>query len=209
LRGKILSANRGAQLVADDILKEAKERAAEVVKAAQQEAKTIVEGARLAAMEREKSELQKAREEGEQIYEQLLAEGRMRVKREMLQKREELIDAVFKDAEEFLRKRCSSKEYKKDLLRIVKSACRKLGSPDVVISANPRDLAIIKKEREKLVHELGGNLTFGRPIQTIGGVKVETPDARIVIDETFESRMKREFEALRIKVAKILFEGSG
>lgn len=204
-----MSADRGAQLVADDILKEAKERAAEVVKAAQQEAKTIVEGARLAAMEWEKSELQKAREEGERIYEQLLAEGRMRVKREMLQKREELIDAVFKDAEEFLRKRCSSKEYKKDLLRIVKGACKKLGSPDVVISANPGDLAIIKKEREKLVHELGGNLTFGRPIQTIGGVKVETPDARIVIDETFESRMKREFEALRIKVAKILFEGSG
>jgi V/A-type H+-transporting ATPase subunit E len=67
--------------------------------------------------------------------------------------------------------------------------------------------------KEQILRELGGtekgvNVSFGEPIQTIGGVRVGTPDGKIEIDETFDGKMRREFEALRVKVAKVLFEGS-
>lgn len=39
-------------------------------------------------------------------------------------------------------------------------------------------------------------------------MRVGTPDGKMEIDDTLEARMNREFEALRIKVAKVLFEGS-
>jgi V/A-type H+-transporting ATPase subunit E len=162
----------------------------------------------LSAKESEEFEVRKAREKGEQIYEQLLAEGRMKAKRETLRRREELINEVFKKAETLLKKHSSSKKYEKNLVRMAIDACKKLGSSRVTILANRRDLKILEKEREKLAEELGENFAFGEPISTMGGVRVETPDGKVVIDETFESRMKREFDSVRIKVAKVLFEGS-
>jgi V/A-type H+-transporting ATPase subunit E len=202
-----LPVEKGAQHIIEDILGEAKEESAKIINSAKTEAKALLDAAHLRARESEEFEVKKARERGKQIYEQLLAEGRMRAKREVLQRREELIREVFKEAEALLKKHASSKGYEKELVRMATNACKKLGSREAVISANRRDLKILEREREKLAQELG-NFALGQPIETIGGVRVETPDGKIVIDETFESRMKREFDSMRTKVAKILFEGS-
>jgi V/A-type H+-transporting ATPase subunit E len=202
-----LPVEKGAQRIIDDILREAKEESAKIIAAAKTEAKTLLDAAHLRARESEEFELKKAREQGKQIYDQMLAEGRMRARREMLQKREEMINEVFRKTEGLLKKHVSSREYEKNLVRMVVDACKKLGSREAVIRVNRRDLKTLEGEREKLAKELGEGFTLGDPIQTIGGVRTETPDGKIVIDETFENRMKRGFESLRIKVAKILFEG--
>ena len=138
----------------------------------------------------------------------------MKAKKDVLQKREGLIGDVFKEAEERLRAHVASKRYKEDIARIALSACRKLGSGDVVVRANRRDLKLLESFKEQMARELSGgektvNISFGEPIQAIGGVRVGTPDGKVEIDETFEGRMRREFEVLRVKVAKVLFEGSG
>lgn len=205
---------RGAQFIAEDILKEAKDKSAGIIRAAKREAKTLLDAASFGAREEEEREVKEARARGKQIYEQMLAEGRMRARREALQKREELISDVFKEAEGKLREYASSKKYKEDLIRIGVSACEKLGSDSVVIRANRRDLKLLEGYKDQIARELGGdkksvNVSFGEPIQTIGGVRAGTPDGKIEIDETFEGRMRREFEALRVKIAKVLFEGSG
>jgi V/A-type H+-transporting ATPase subunit E len=203
-----LPIEKGAQRIVEDILREAKEESAKIIKTAKAEAKTLLDAARLRARESEEFEVKKAQEQGKQIYEQLLAEGRMRARREMLGRREELINEVFEKVRALLKKHISSKSYERSLIRVVADACKKLGSVEAVISVNPRDMKILEREKEKLTRDLGENFVFGKPISTLGGVRVETPDGKIVIDETFESRMKREFDSMRIKVAKILFEGS-
>ncbi len=209
-----MPAEKGAKLIVDDILKEAKEKAAEVIRAAKREAATMLDAARLGAKEEEGHELEKARARGKQGYEEVMAEGRMRAKKDMLQKKEGLISDVFKEADERLRAHVASKRYKEDLARIAVGACRKLDSGDVVVRANRRDLKLLESFKEQMARELRGgkktvNISFGEPIQAIGGVRVATPDGKVEIDETFEGRMRREFEVLRVKVAKILFEGSG
>jgi len=208
-----LPAEKGAQLIADDILKEAKEKAAGIVRAAKKESRTLLDAARFGAKEEEEREIKEARVQGKHVYDGVLAEGRMKAKREMLQKREELINEVLREAEKKLQAHTSSKEYEKDIIRIATRACERLGSKEVVIRANRRDLKFLEKSKDVITRELGGgektaDISFGEPIQTIGGVRVGTPDGKIEIDETFEGKMRREFETLRVKVAKVLFEGS-
>lgn len=203
---------KGAQLIVEDILKEAKDKAARIIRDAKKEAQTLLDAAHFGAREEEEREVKEARAHGKNIYEEVLAGGRMKARREILQKREELINEVFKKAEESLRKYASSEKYERDLPRIAASACRKLGSDKIVIQANRRDLKLLEKNKDQIIRELSGekivNISFGAPIQTIGGAKVNAPEEKIEIDETFENKMRRVFETLRVKIAKVLFEGS-
>lgn len=208
-----MPAEKGAQLIADDILNEAREKASDIIEAAKKEARTLLDAARFGAKEAEEHEIEEARARGERVYNGILAEGRMRAKREVLQKREELINEVFQEVEKKLQAHASSEKYEKDIIRIAIMACKKLNQDDVVIQANRRDLKLLGESKDKITRELSEGIktvsvSLGEQIQTIGGVKVGTADGRVEIDETFEGRMRREFEGLRVKIAKVLFEGS-
>ena len=203
---------KGAQLIADDILEEAKEKVAGMISAAKKEARTLLDAARFSAKEEEVRETKEAHAHGKHVYDGMLAEGRMCAKREVLKKREELINEVFREVEKKLQAYAESKKYEKDVIRIAAMACKKLGQDDMVIRANLRDLKMLEGSKDQITRELGEgkktvSVSLGEPIQTIGGVKVGTADGKIEIDETFEGRMRREFEGLRVKVAKVLFEG--
>jgi len=205
--------DKGAQLIVEDILREAEEKAATIIRAAKKEAQTILDAARFDAKEEEISEIKKAHAQGKLVHEEILAEGRTRARRELLQKREELIDEVLNDARKKLIDYAGSEKYEKDLARIVVSACKKLGSNRVVIQANSRDLKLIEKIKGQISRELGesesgASISFGEPIQTFGGVRVTTQDGKVEIDETFDGKLRRETELLRVKVARVLFEGS-
>jgi len=208
-----LSAEKGAKLLAEDILKEAEEKAATIIKEAKEQANAIIDTARINSEEEEKRKLAEATAKGQQIYREILAQAKVEAKKEILKKKELLIKEAFKEAEERLRKHSLAAEYKEDLIRITVNACKKLDATDVVITANQRDLKTLKSSKETIERELErGNrkikISFGEPIQTAGGVRVKTADGRIEVDETFEGIIQKQFELLRVKVAKILFEGS-
>ncbi|MEM2866311.1 MAG: V-type ATP synthase subunit E family protein [Candidatus Hadarchaeales archaeon] len=200
---------RGARLIAQDILGEARKKAEEILERARKEASSLVEAAEKEEKRAGEEEVEKARERARQIYEERVAKGRVEGKKELLKKKEELIEEVFRRAEERLRKYVSSKEYEKDLLDLTVEACQRLGSEEVVVEASSRDLERLKGRQDELRKRLGGvRLSFGRPLETLGGVRVRSGDGRAELDETLESRMRRGREALRVRVAKILFEGS-
>ncbi|MDI6819586.1 MAG: V-type ATP synthase subunit E family protein [Candidatus Hodarchaeaceae archaeon] len=207
-----MPADKGAQLIVDEILKEAGEKSARIIEAARREAKTILDAARFTAREEGEREVEEAKAVGKQTYEAMLAEGRMRAKKEVLRRREELVNEVFRGAKGRLVEYTSSEKYERDLIRIAIGACKKLGSDNSVIYANKRDLKLLKKNEGELARVVAADrpvsISFGEPIQTIGGVRVGTPDRKMEVDDTLEARMEREFEALRVRVAKILFEGS-
>jgi len=208
-----LPVEKGAQLIVEDILEEAKSKAADIISSAKKEAKTRIAATRISLKEEEESETKAARAQGKQIYEEMLAEGRMRARRELLQKREELIKGVLAAAEKELRTHASSDKYEKELLNMTVRACKKLGQNKVAIRANRRDLKALERSKGQILQELGGaekgaSVSFGEPIHAIGGAIVGAADGKVEIDETFDGKMRREFEFIRVKVAKILFEGS-
>jgi len=197
----------------EEILQEAKEQAASVVSAAKKEATTILHAARFTAKEEEEREVKEAQARGKRVYEEVLMDGKTKSRKEALQKREETINEIFKEVEKKLQKHASSKKYQGDLIRLAIDSCKKLGSNKIVIYANERDLRVLKRAQKKITRALSTkgattNVSFGKPIQAIGGVKVATADRKVEIDDTFEGRMRRDFDILRVKVARLLFEGS-
>ena len=205
--------SKGTQLMVEEILQEAKEQAASVVSAAKKEATTILHAARFTAKEEEEREVKEAQARGKRVYEEVLMDGKTKSRKEALQKREETINEIFKEVEKKLQKHASSKKYQGDLIRLAIDSCKKLGSNKIVIYANERDLRVLKRAQKKITRALSTkgattNVSFGKPIQAIGGVKVATADRKVEIDDTFEGRMRRDFDILRVKVARLLFEGS-
>jgi len=208
-----LPVNKGTQLMVDEILREAKEQAAGIVRAAKKEAATILNAARFTAREEEEREAKETQEKGKRVHEEVLMDGKMKAKKEALQKREETINEVFKEVEKKLRKYSTSKRYQGDLVRLAIDSCKKLGSNHVMIYANERDLRVLKRAQKKIVQALSvkgavASVSFGKPIQTMGGVRIATTDGKIEFDNTFEGKMRRDFDTLRVKVARLLFEGS-
>jgi V/A-type H+-transporting ATPase subunit E len=200
---------RGAQLIVQDIVQEARRRAEEILERARKEASSLLREAEEEGKRRAEELLGRAREEGRLLYEERMARGRVEARKELLAKKEELIEEVFRRAEERLRKHVSSREYEKDLLRMTVEACRRLGSEEVVVEASARDLKRLKEMEGELKKRLEGiRVSLGEPVETLGGVRVRSADGKVELDETLESRMRREREALRVEVARILFEGS-
>ena len=208
-----MALSKNTQLMVGEILREADKKAEEIISSAKSEASTILNAAKFTAKEGEESLLKEAKTEGKRACDEALAKGKMQAKKEALQRREEMINQVFKGAEKDLEKYVKLESYKRSLVKIAVAACKKLGSKEVVVLANRRDLQLLKKSEQRITRGLstGGekaSVTFGEPIQAIGGVVVKSADEKVEVDETFDGRMKRELESLRVKVAKIFFEGS-
>ncbi len=197
----------------EEILREASEQAAGIVSAAKKEAITILHAARFTAKEEEERDTKEAQARGKRVYEEVLMDGKTKARKEALQKREETINEVFREVEKKLQKYVLSKKYKGDLIRLAINSCKKLGSNKIAIYANERDARVLKKAQKRITRALStkgatASISFGKPIQAIGGVRVATADRKVEIDDTFEGRMRRDFDILRVKVARLLFEGS-
>ena len=208
-----MTISKGTRLMVEEIFRESSEQAAGIVASAKTEASTILNAARFTAKEEEEHAVKEVQARGKRVYEEVLIDRKMKAKKEALQKREEIINDVFKDVEKRIQKYTSSKKYREDLIRMAIDSCKKLGSDRVTIFANKRDLRVLKRAQKKIIKALSTkdtkvNVSFGEPIQTICGVRVATTDKKIEIDDTFEGRMRRDFDILRTKVAKLLFEGS-
>jgi len=82
---------------------------------------------------------------------------------------------------------------------------------EVVVRSNERTLKLIVERlsefKEKLREGLGKDVdvTIGEPIQTLGGVLVESSDGSVRVDNTFEARIERFESELRATIAKALF----
>ncbi len=203
----------GAQLIVKDILDEASGKASGIVRAAKKEAQTILDATKFDNKEEETSELKRAQGQSKRILDEITAEGRTRARRELLKKREELIDEITRDAQKKLENYAASDKYEKELVKTVINACKKLDSNQVVVQANRRDLKLLERSKGQILKELGGNdkgasVTLGEPIQTSGGARVAAQDGKVEVDETFDGKLRREMESLRVKIAKVLFEGS-
>ncbi|MEM3421329.1 MAG: V-type ATP synthase subunit E family protein [Candidatus Hadarchaeum sp.] len=208
-----MQAEKGARLLAEDILREAEEKAALIIQEATQQASAIIDSTKINAEEEEKLKLKDAEIKGRQTYAEILAQAKVEARKELLREKEQIIQRVFKEAEEKLRKHALTPEYKEDLARMIVDACRQLGSNDIIIRVNQRDLETLKSLKNTIVRELNAgnrniNISLGEPIETTGGVKVATADGKIEIDQTFEGIIQRLTDVLRVRVAKLLFEGS-
>jgi len=200
----------GAELIIQEINREAEQKIQYILREAQEEAEKIKAEARKRAEAKAEWILRKAQTQAEIERQRIIANARLEVRKKRLQVQEELIQEVIKALRERLAE-LPEDEYFAMIIDLAASAIKELGSESVVVRSNERTLKMLSKKLDEfktaLSEKLGRDVevTIGEPISTIGGVVVETPDGSVRVDNTFESRIERFEGELRAEIAKALF----
>ncbi|ASJ15935.1 V-type ATP synthase subunit E [Thermococcus chitonophagus] len=195
----------GAELIIQEINREAEQKIKYILEEAQKEAEKIKEEARRKAEARAEWMLRKAKTQAELEKQRIIANARLEVRRKKLAVQEELIQEVIEEVKKRL-KELSQEEYFETIKVLLKSAIQELGEKKVRVYSNEATLSLIASRIDELRAELGDvSIEIGEAIDTIGGVVVENEAGDIKIDNTFEARMERMESEIRSRIAKVLF----
>ncbi len=181
-----------AEREAEKIKEEARKKGEEILKKAEAEAKS-------------KSDeiLNQGKKEAELEKQRILANAKLQAKKIKLDVKEKIIEKSFSLAEEKLKEVVSSEEYEKILKDLIREAISTIGREDLEVLCRKEDEKVVKK----IIKDLSGVELAKDNISTIGGVIVRSKDRQVQVDNTFEARLTRMRDNLRIEVAKILFGG--
>ena len=200
----------GAELIIQEINREAEQKIQYILSEAQKEAEKLKEEVRKRAEAKAEWILRKAKTQAEIERQRIIANAKLEVRKKKLAVQEELISQVIESLKERLAN-LPEDEYFPMLVELTVKAVEELGTDKVVVRSNERTLKLIVERlsefREKLKEALGKDVevTVGEPIQTIGGILVESSDGSVRVDNTFEARIERFESELRATIAKALF----
>ena len=188
-----------------EILAEAEREARRIRRAAEEEAKRIKGEAEKAAKLIIDRRLRAARE-------RILGEAEMEGRRKLMEAREELVSRVFEEAtkriESLINDEERRNEYLEILSKLIAEAVERIGGSEFIISANERDLELLKRNLGKVRRSLPSRelkLTLSEePIECLGGVVVESGDRLKVYNNTLDGRLLRVRRLLSAKVAERL-----
>ncbi|MDI3475655.1 MAG: V/A-type H+/Na+-transporting ATPase subunit [Thermococcaceae archaeon] len=200
----------GAELIIQEIQREAEQKIQYLLSEAREEAEKIKEEARKRAEARAEWILRKAQTQADVEKQRIIANARLEVRKKRLELQEELIREVLAALRDRLAE-LPEEEYFETLVSLGAEAVRELNMDELVVRSNERTLGLLKshsrKFRSRLAEKSGRKvkIKWGDPVNTIGGLVVESVDGSVRVDNTFEARMERFESELRASIAKALF----
>ncbi|MEM1689582.1 MAG: V-type ATP synthase subunit E family protein [Candidatus Hadarchaeales archaeon] len=190
--------------VVKDILDQAKKKANEIIEKAEKEAEAILSTAKIQTEKEKIAKLRKAEEEGKSLKEKMIAEEKFKARMNFFSEREKIIDEIFKQIVKKMEKLCERSEYQKWLLEISIKSCADFEDGSVVLRANRRDLKFLNTKVGEISKKSGKAVMLGNPIQAIGGIRIESENGKVAVDQTIESIIERNREKIRMKIAQLL-----
>ena len=199
-----------------------------ILRDASDEAESIIEEARKAIeAEFEKKRVlgrQKALKEAEILFrasedkvraerETVFAEAKLKASWMVLAEKNHAIIRVLDEVKARLEALANSEDYTSILERIIVDAATVLGGGELEVLLSDKDSSMgsklnVLRWSKLLTKETGKKASFrlsAERIKTIGGAVVRTVDGVVLVDNTFEARLKISEPQLRLKIAKILF----
>ena len=200
---------RGLKSIAKEILEDAEKEAETLILRAETQAERILEDARKEAEKRYNQIISENEERMRAEEEQMTPLFELEAKNRMLKVKEELIEEVYNSVLDRLRQYTPTEDYMNCLLKLISEASREIPSNELKIQLNEKDYERLTEELLlNFSRKIGVKLTKSeKRINCIGGVIVTSPDGKIIIDNTFENRLRTLKNALRTKIAEILFQG--
>ncbi len=207
--------DKGGQQIVETILAEADARAKEIVENAERAAKAQVEKAQRQADVIRADILADAQHRSEKVRERETASGQIEAKRMLLRAREELTARVLDQLEGCLRTiRQDPDESNRSLWNLAGEAVCAVGQSEVVLKVGKADAGLVDEAlAERLAAEASDEA--GRSIAVTlqlderdlgGGCIAQSPDGRIVYDNTYPKRMERGRKDLRARIVKELVQ---
>ena len=199
-----------AERIEELVLSDAKERAEKVLSEAEKKAKSIVEEARREAEKEAEAIISKKKTEAKAYARRILSEARLKAKLKVLNAKEQLVSEIFDEALKKLKELAQSPTYKDVLESLIRDAAITIGGGDleILLPSDTNvvlDLDRIAKEAEAETGNKTSLTISDERIKSVGGVIVRSKDKLLTVDNTFESRLERLRERLRVSVANILF----
>ena len=154
-----------------------------------------------------------AKERGETESRRLLSSVNIEVRRTKLKAREEVVGVITKKVQEELSGMRSSAEYPDILTRLVVEAVRGLEGKSFVVYVDKKDLKLLKEKIFPRVREIMAGESApvsslqARPLEksSAGGARVGHPGGNVIYDNTFEARMFRYRDEIRMAIFDVVF----
>lgn len=201
----------GIDKLRQTILREAHEAARAQVQQAEALAAVAQERARREAEDKRLWILRDAEREAEAIRRRIGSTAEMESKRRLLEARERLIRQVLDQALAQLKAGAGTDARRAGLLYLVVEAAREIGGGRLMVRTASADARLLDPEflaearellaREGIFAELGA---AERPAGIVGGAIVSRDDGSIIVDNSFETRIRRQEASLRRGVWHIL-----
>jgi len=187
------------KVLSEEIRKAAEEEARKVIENAKREVEIIIENAKRRAEELRRQKIAQVTKEIRQKLLKEYAQIKIELKKEYLLKKNEIFNNILRELREKLQKRSLERDevYVKGLRNLIEEALLNVDSDDVVLYILPKDQEIVremlpniikeveKKKRRKIrikIADLKGNY--------IGGIIVQSVDGREYYNNTLDSRVR-------------------
>jgi len=204
-----------AQGIIEQILNDSREKAKSIVEEAHKSVEIMLENQRESAHrkagEDSSSMLKRAEGEAEIIKETVFTDAKRKAGWMVLSEKNRLVTTVLDEVKTRLKTFPQSENYVSILEKIIVDAGTVLGGGTLEVLLNEHDLTLPLKLSmlAKAIAEKTGTKTqlklSKQKIEALGGAVVQTPDGRIVVNNTFEATLKRREKELRLKIVRILF----
>lgn len=175
---------------------DAKRKAKEIIREAEIRAKKIIEEAERKWEERAKEKREEIIKNAEKEAQVIISEARRKARMIIASAKYEVVEEVFKQAKNGLRKKIDIKSSLNNLLR----ECLVHITKPSIIYVNKDDITILKE----IINDLGLENIEIKEIDILGGLIVESVDG-VKVDNSYDTRLKRAKEALVNKLAEILW----
>jgi len=207
----------GLQII-ESILSEADTRASRILESAENAANAVRDNARKDG-ERARDEVSaKTRERCERTRTQELATARIEAKRLLLAARENVAEHVLKQVKAKLEAiRSSPDAYAQSLWNLAAEAVAAIGLPEVVLRISKTDAGFLGDSFAGLLAadsrvSAAGVSKVGLQLEEYdlgGGCTAQSPDGRVVYDNTYRTRMQRKRRELRAMIVRDAMTGHG
>ncbi len=128
--------------------------------------------------------------------------AQLKAKNELIKAQEETVEAAFRLAEQKLNELSKENRYPKILEVLLSEALEYFGGGEVLILIRPEDRSLVENLMSERKQPYGISDT---PLESSGGLIVSSPGGKVVVSNTFESRLGRARDKLRLAISKTLF----
>lgn len=156
--------------------------------------------------------VEEAKKNAEAEFSKEKAKQELELRLKITKFRDELVDNFFEKAIEKIKLLTETKEYEKSLEKLLFEAAVTLKQSNIIIHCRNQDNKILTKQfldnisnRLKKENNIETKYQLSKtPINCMGGVRLETPDGRISIDNTYEKRIERLLISMKRELSLML-----
>lgn len=201
----------GIESIIDMIEEKTSEKVDRIVKQAEDQKTTLIKQAEEKAKGIEEKILKAADQEYDSSITRLTAGAKLKAKYQILEAKESILVEILEEVEKEIKKVVKTKKYKNILTQLIVDG-------GVALDVDKLELVFPKGQNElitplSIAKEIGakvGNkvsISISKDtVRSVGGVIIRTSDGKMLVDNTFESRLERFHSDIRDKISAIIFQ---